>query len=56
MSEQGKKKAEKLVKEILDISFPYCKRIMKEDTSKEFVEINQKAYELLKLIERREVE
>jgi hypothetical protein len=56
MGAQGKKKAEKLIRGILDISFPYCKRVMKEDTSREFTEINQKAYKLLKLIEHKEIE
>lgn len=55
MSTKGKEKALQLVKEILEISFPLCKRIP-NDQSDEFRKINKKAYEVLKLIEYRELE
>ena len=55
MNTKGKEKALQLVKEILEISFPLCKRVP-NDKSDEFAHINKKAYELLKLIDHRELE
>ena len=55
MSTKGKEKALQLAKEILEISFPLCKRIP-NDRSDEFTDINKKAYELVKLINHGELE
>jgi hypothetical protein len=55
MSKQGKEKAEKLVKEILKVSFPFCKH-QDSDVCTALAKINGKAYELLKLLEHKEIE
>ena len=55
MSTKGKEKALQLAKEILEISYPLCKRVP-NDRSNEFANINKKAYELLKLMEHNELE
>ena len=55
MSKEGKEKVQKLVKEILDISFPLCKH---EDPNvcQKLAILNSKAYEVQKLLDRKEIE
>ena len=55
MSEKGKEKAQQLLKEIMQLSYPLCKH-RDPNISRELAIINNKAYELQKLIEHREVE
>jgi len=55
MSKKGKKKAQQLVKEILDISFPLCKH-KDPDVCQKLAILNNKAYEVLKLLDRGEIE
>jgi len=54
-SKEGKAKADKLINEILDISYPFCKH---DDPgiSIELGMINSKAYQLLKLLDHKEIE
>ena len=55
MGKKGKAKAEKLAKEILELSFPLCKH-SDPDICSALAKINGKTYELLKLLEHKEVE
>lgn len=55
MSKQGKEKADKLIKEILERSLPLCKH-SDPTICTELSIINNKAYELLKLLEHKELE
>jgi len=55
MGKEGKEKAQKLVKEILDISFPLCKHA-DPDVCQKLAILNNKAYEVLKLLDHGEIE
>jgi hypothetical protein len=55
MSKDGKRRAEKLIKDILDLSYPFCKDAAHKNHG-EFVKINNLAYKISKLIEHKEIE
>jgi hypothetical protein len=55
MSEASKKKAEHLTREILKLSFPLCKH-SDPDISIDLAKINNHAHDLLKLLDRKELE
>ena len=55
MSKAGRAKADKLIREILDVSYPLCKH-NDPKISVDLSTINSRAYELLKLLKHKEVE
>ena len=55
MGKEGLNQAEKLIREILEVSFPLCKH-SDPDISTDLARINDRAYKLLKLLDHKEVE